>query len=241
VCVLESYPAAAWMQSFAREMNVSETAFVALDEDPFGLRWFTPLVEVDLCGHATLATAHVLWETELLASGIPARFETRSGTLTAMRDGGWIDLDFPAVACQASPVDGEYLEALGIQEPVFLGLAGPRHVIQVASVEIVRSLAPDFRALRRLAGRGIAVTAAGGYPYDFVSRYFAPWVGVDEDPVTGSIHCALAGFWAERLGKREMLAWQASSRGGEIRLRSEGQRVKLGGRAVTIAAGEVRV
>lgn len=240
VCLLDAWPEAAWMQAIAREMNVSETAFLTPAGEEYGLRWFTPLVEVDLCGHATLAAAHVLWETGALPPGSTARFGTRGGLLRATQDGEWIDIELPAIACQASPVDGKYLEALGIVQPVFLGLAGPRHVIQVASADIVRSLTPDFQALRRLAGRGIAVTAPGGYPYDFVSRYFAPWVGVDEDPVTGSVHCALAGFWGERLGKRQMLAWQASPRGGEIRLRLDGPRVLLGGRAVTIAAGELR-
>lgn len=240
VCLLDEPRDERWMQHVAREMNLSETAFVHAVAGGFDLRWFTPLVEVDLCGHATLASAHVLWETGRLAGGAAAQFHTRSGVLAAARDGEWIELDFPATPCDASPMAAEYLEALGITAPLFVGKAGPRQVVQVASERIVRALAPDFHALRALPGRGIAVTAASdGRPYDFVSRYFAPWVGVDEDPVTGSVHCALAVFWATRLEKQEMLACQASRRGGELKLRLAGSRVRLGGRAVTVARGEV--
>jgi PhzF family phenazine biosynthesis protein len=227
------------MQRIAREMNLSETAFVSASGEDFALRWFTPNIEVDLCGHATLAAAHVLWETGRLAAGREARFHTRSGLLTAARRDVWIELDFPATPVEDTlPLPG-YLAALGITGPRFFGKAGPRHIIEVESEALVRALSPDFHALRSLPGRGIAVTArADEGPCDFVSRYFAPWVGVDEDPVTGSVHCALAVFWASRLGTRELLAYQASRRGGEIRLRLEGERVRLGGRAVTIARGE---
>jgi PhzF family phenazine biosynthesis protein len=243
VCLLEEPRDERWMQQVAREMNLSETAFVVADlpasaEAPTRLRWFTPLVEVALCGHATLAAAHVLWETGRLADDAPARFMTRSGLLTARRTDGWIEMDFPATPCEAVALSPAHLAALGLAVPRFVGRAGPRHVIEVDTEEQVRALAPDFHALRGLPGRGIAVTARGdGRPYDFVSRYFAPWVGVDEDPVTGSVHCALATFWTARLGRQEMLAFQASPRGGEIRLRVEGDRVRLGGQAVTIASG----
>lgn len=231
---------ATWMQQVAREMNVSETAFVVPAPDGFRLRWFTPLVEVDLCGHATLAAAHVLQQTGVLPPGGTARFHTRSGLLSAALQRDRIDLDFPATP--VAPIDAPpgYEAALGITEPRAVLQAGPRHIIQLRSPGEVAAVTPDFNALRGLPGRGVAVTAQGdGRPYDFVSRYFAPWVGVDEDPVTGSVHCALAVFWAGRLHKREMLARQASRRGGELRLRLRGDRVSLGGRAVTVATGEV--
>ncbi len=243
VCLLDEPRDERWMQQVAREMNLSETAFViahppASAEAPMALRWFTPLVEVDLCGHATLAAAHVLWETGRLAADAPARFLARSGLLIASRRDGWIELDFPATLCTSGTLSPAHLAALGVAAPRFVGQAGPRHVIEVDTEPHVRALAPDFHALRGLPGRGIAVTAQGdGRPYDFVTRYFAPWVGVDEDPVTGSVHCALATFWSARLGKQEMLAFQASPRGGEIRVRVEGDRVHLGGHAVTIASG----
>lgn len=242
VCLLDSPRDDRWMQHVAHEMRVSETAFLLPGHDGFQLRWFTPLVEVDLCGHATLAAAHVLWETGRSALDRPARFHTRSGVLTATLAAPWIELDFPATLVHASPAPAGYLAGLGITHALFVGRAGPRHLVEVATPDIVRSLRPDFAALRALPGRGIAVTARGdGRPYDFVSRYFAPWVGVDEDPVTGSVHCALAGFWASRLARPNLLACQASARGGEIRLRVEGERVHLGGRAVTIASGELSV
>lgn len=240
VCLLERSRETAWMQGVAREMNVSETAFVLPEAGSFRLRWFTPEVEVDLCGHATLAAAHVLWETGRLAEDAPARFDTRSGVLTAERREGWIELDFPATPCVPAKAPEGYREALGIEPPIAVLSAGPRHIVQLASTAAVKAVAPDFGALRARPGRGIAVTAQGdGNPFDFVSRYFAPWVGVDEDPVTGSVHCALAVFWSGQLGKREMLAQQASKRGGELRLRLEENRVRIGGRAVTVARGDV--
>lgn len=247
VCLLDAPRDTRWMQGIAREMNVSETAFVegagpAADAGTLSLRWFTPLVEVDICGHATLAAAHVLWQTGRLGPADVARFRTRSGVLTASPDAGWIELDFPAVACEPAVLAPAYLEALGVARALSVCSAGPRHVVQVESPGEVRSLAPDFRALGSLPGRGIAVTAASnGRPYDVVSRYFAPWVGVDEDPATGSVHCALAVFWSSRLGRTELLAHQASPRGGVLRLRLEGARVRLGGKAVTVARGEVVV
>lgn len=229
-----------WMQHLACEMNLSETAFVAAAGSDLSLRWFTPLVEVDLCGHATLAAAHVLWETGRLDRRQEARFATRSGLLTAGWRDGWIELDFPATACEEATLAPAYLAALGISEPRSISKGGPRHIIELASVEAVRAVAPDFGALRALPGRGIAVTAQGdGRPHDIVSRYFAPWVGVNEDPVTGSVHCALAPFWAPRLGRAELLAFQASARGGELHLRLRGNRVVIAGRAVTISRGEV--
>jgi predicted PhzF superfamily epimerase YddE/YHI9 len=230
----------AWMQSVAQEMNLSETAFVHPEGDAFRLRWFTPAVEVELCGHATLATAHVLWETGRLAPGAAARFNTASGLLTAEQRGAWIELDFPAKPALAvdDPPPG-LASALGA-EPGFIGKSRFDYFLELATVDAVRSLAPDFTRLRSQPVRGVIVTARGdGAPYDFVSRFFAPGSGIDEDPVTGSAHCTLAPYWAGKLGKDEMLAYQASARGGVVRVRLAGDRVKLGGQAVTVLAGKL--
>jgi PhzF family phenazine biosynthesis protein len=228
-----------WMQSVAREMNLSETAFLVWEEDSFRLRWFTPAVEVDLCGHATLASAHVLWDEGFAPAERPLRFVTRSGVLTATRGADRIELDFPARL--ETPVDAPpgLAAALG---------AAPRHVgrnvddlvVLLDDEAAVRALSPDFGALRRLPVRGVTVTAPASTPgYDFVSRFFAPAVGVDEDPVTGSAHCCLAPFWRQRLGRDAMRGYQASARGGAVWVRVAGDRVILGGQAVTVARGEL--
>lgn len=239
VCLLEAPADAAWMRRVAAEVNLSEAAFVVPIDGGFGLRWFTPEVEVDLCGHATLASAHVLWERGTLPRAQPARFSTRSGWLTAACDGGSITLDFPALPLTPGPIPPEAVAALGV-EPLMTGTCGARWMAEVASEETVRGLKPDFARLRALTGRALMVTARArpGAGYDFVSRYFAPWVGVDEDPVTGVAHCALGPFWAARLGKPRLTAFQASSRGGWLRVEAAGDRVKLGGQAVTVIAGE---
>ena len=239
VCLLSAPRHEAWMLQVAREMNLSETAFLLAQDDGFALRWFTPTTEVDLCGHATLASAQVLWESGVLPSGQPARFHTRSGLLTARQNDGLIELDFPALAQTAAPVPPALLAALGV-EPVYVGQFGGRYLLQVESEAIVRNLKPDFQALRALPGRGVAVTSVSVSPsYDFVSRYFAPWVGIDEDPVTGSAHCCLGPFWGARLGKERLTAMQASARGGIVHIRLQGERVVLGGHAVTVLRGEL--
>jgi predicted PhzF superfamily epimerase YddE/YHI9 len=240
VCVLPGPRDDGWMQSVAREMNLSETAFVRRDGDAFGLRWFTPLVEVDLCGHATLATAHALWEDNLVARDAPARFLTRSGPLTATRDGAWIELDFPALPVQEPFAEVETLaQALG--QPVrFAGRSTYDLLAEAESEDAVRAARPDLRRLGALPFRGVILTsraASGGF--DFVSRFFAPALGVDEDPVCGSAHCCLAPFWAGRLGKSDLLGYQASARGGVVRVRHRGPRVLLGGQAVTVLQGEL--
>ena len=239
VCLLDGPRDASWMQDVAREMNLSETAFVHPTGNGFGLRWFTPAVEVELCGHATLASAHVLWETGMLTPDDTARFHTLSGVLTADRQGDWIELDFPARPVEeVAPPEG-LAEALGV-EPGFVGRSRYDYLVEVAAEESVRNADPDHRRLGSLNVRGVILTArASSPPYDFVSRFFAPGSGVDEDPVTGSAHCTLAPFWRERLGKDEMLAYQASARGGVVRVRVVGDRVKLGGQAVTILRGRL--
>lgn len=243
VCLLPEARGEAWMAAVAREMNLSETAFLVRRPDAsHDLRWFTPAVEVRLCGHATLASAHVLWERGILASTEVARFHTKSGLLTATRrSDALIELDFPARPASPMAVPEGLADALGA--PVLsVWSSADDELVEVASEEVVRSLQPDFRRLATVPVRGVMVTArAARAPYDFVSRFFAPAVGVDEDPVTGSAHCVLAPFWGERLGKTEMLAYQASARGGVVRVAVRGDRVGLGGRAITVLTGELLV
>ncbi len=241
VCLLAEPRDERWMQAVAREMNLSETAFLVREGAGFRLRWFTPAVEVALCGHATLAAAHVLWEAGILAPGEVARFATKSGELRAARRGELIELDFPAKPETAAGPPADLLEAVGVN-PAYLGRNAFDYLLLLASEAAVRAVAPDFALLRRVDVRGVIVTAPASTPgYDFVSRFFAPAVGVDEDPVTGSAHCCLGPFWAARLGKTELSAYQASARGGAIQVRVAGDRVFLGGRAVTVLRGELAV
>jgi len=241
VCLLPEAREAGWMQAVAREMNLSETAFLVRSGGGFDLRWFTPVAEVSLCGHATLASAHVLWEEGVLAGGEPARFATRSGPLTATSLGARIEMDFPAKLEQPAEPPENLLRALGC-EARYVGRNQFDYLVLLDDEAAVRAVAPDFAKLRTVEVRGVIVTARSSDPaFDFVSRFFAPKVGVDEDPVTGSAHCALAPFWGARLGKTEMRAWQASARGGEMTVRTAGDRVFLGGRAVTILRGELVV
>jgi PhzF family phenazine biosynthesis protein len=239
VCLLEKEAEDSWMQLIAREMNLSETAFLVPRGGEFGLRWFTPIVEVDLCGHATLASAHFLWEQGHLAADCPARFHTRSGLLTAEKKGTWIEMDFPATPATPDS-SAEILEpALGVKA-VYVGRTQFDYVVEVASEEAVRALKPDFTALLRLKGRGVIVTSrASGAGYDYVSRFFGPAVGIDEDPVTGSAHACLGPFWKERLGRDGLIGFQASARGGFVRTRCVGERVLISGQAVTVFRGEL--
>jgi PhzF family phenazine biosynthesis protein len=240
VCVLRQSASEPWMRDVAREMNLSETAFLVAREDGYDLRWFTPAVEVDLCGHATLASAHVLWQDGHLPEGRQARFHTRSGLLTADRRGDWIELDFPAKVAVAAEAPVELLPALGICGAKFVGRNAFDYLVEVDSEETVRALSPDHTALRKVPVRGVIVTARSSRPeFDFVSRFFAPGAGVDEDPVTGSAHTALGPYWAGILGKSELTAFQASARGGVVRVRVRGDRVLLGGQAVTVMVGEL--
>jgi PhzF family phenazine biosynthesis protein len=239
VCVLREAVPDQWMRDVAREMNLSETAFLVPQGDGFHLRWFTPAVEVDLCGHATVASAHVLWADGHLAEGRQARFHTRSGLLTADRNGDWIELDFPAKIATATEPPPELLPALGVAEAKFIGKNAFDYFVEVDSEATVRALSPDHSRLRKLPVRGVIVTARSSTPgFDFVSRFFAPGSGIDEDPVTGSAHTALGPYWAAILGKNEMTGFQASARGGVVKVRMAGDRVKLGGQAVTVMTGE---
>ncbi|HSL71790.1 MAG TPA: PhzF family phenazine biosynthesis protein [Longimicrobiales bacterium] len=239
VCILTDMPGDDWLRAVALEMNLSETAFLVRDGDAYRLRWFTPAVEVDLCGHATLASAHVLWEDGHLRPDETAEFDTRSGRLRAMRDHGWITLDFPAKhAVPAEPPAG-LLEALGVDARAVLRNVFD-YLVECESADQVRGLQPDFTQLQRVEMRGVMVTALSDDPrFDFVSRFFAPAAGVNEDPVTGSAHCALGPYWADRLGKNPLIGYQASARGGMVRVEVKGDRVLLGGKAVTVLRGEL--
>jgi predicted PhzF superfamily epimerase YddE/YHI9 len=239
VCVLPEEGDAAWMQRVARELNLSETAFLRPRADGFNLRWFTPGVEVDLCGHATLASAHVLWETGLLSPAEPARFYSRSGLLTAVRQGDWIELDFPATPDEAAEAPPGLGQALGATA-LYVGRSRFDYLVELHDEETVRNLRPDFGLLAAIEARGVIVTSRSADPgFDFVSRFFAPAAGINEDPVTGSSHCCLTPFWSRRLGKESFLARQVSARGGVLKLRLEGDRVRLGGQAVTVLRSEL--
>ena len=229
-----------WMQNVALEMNLAETAFLVRRKDgDFDLRWFTPAVEVDLCGHATLASAHVLWEEGVLEPKAQARFHTRSGILTADRRDGAIVLDFPATPERETEPPEGLIRALGVSAR-YVGKNAFDYLVEVESEAAVRAASPDFGALGAIKARGIIVTARASSPgFDFVSRFFAPAAGINEDPVTGSAHCTLGPFWAARLGKTSFNAYQASSRGGAVKVDVKGDRVLLGGQAVTVLRGEL--
>lgn len=230
-----------WMANVAAEMNLAETAFLRPREDGWSLRWFTPTVEVDLCGHATLASAHAIW-SEGVSSEAVLRFHTKSGVLTAARDGDFIELDFPAKRDEQIAAPAGLLDALGTTNATYVGRNQFDYIVELPSEKDVHNLRPDHGVLRQLPVRGVIVTSrADAGDYDFVSRFFAPGSGVDEDPVTGSAHCCLTPYWAQRLGKKEMNAFQASPRGGAVRVRLEGDRVKLAGHAVTVLRGELVV
>ena len=255
VCVLPQARDEAWMKNVASEMNLAETAFLVRGSDGYDLRWFTPVAEVELCGHATLASAHVLWETGVLPPDETARFHTKSGLLTAVKRGEWIELDFPATpdvpveapegleaallatrpSPRPSPQGGE-----GGSKVRYVGRTPFDYLVELDSEETVRGLAPDLRFLATLGTRGVVVTSRSSDPgFDFVSRYFAPAFGIDEDPVTGSTHCALTPFWAKRLDKTSFLARQLSARGGVLKLELRGDRVGISGQAVTVIRGEL--
>jgi len=240
VCLLPAPADAGWMQRVAREMNLSETAFLVRREDSgFDLRWFTPAVEVDLCGHATLATAHVLWEEGHLPPGEPAVFHTRSGRLSAELRDGWIEMDFPAEPPVPAPPPDGLAAALGA-EPTYVGRNRFDYLVEVDARLTVERLAPDFTRLGEIDTRGIIVTARGDAEgTDFVSRFFAPRTGIDEDPVTGSAHCCLGPYWQSRLGRDTFTARQVSERGGLVKVMVRGERVILSGHAVTVLRGEL--
>jgi len=234
VCILTEAAAEDWMQHLANEMNLSETAFLVRQEDGYNLRWFTPAVEVELCGHATLASAHILWEQGFLSFDRRARFYTRSGLLSAVRKDSWIELDFPAEPEMQTDIPEALLKSFGA--PVrYAGKNRFDFLIELESAEAIRKMVPDFTLLSSIAGRGFIVTSrSDSGQYDFISRFFAPAAGVNEDPVTGSAHCCLGPYWAKKLGRNELIGYQASARGGVVKVRVGDDRVYLGGQAVTV-------
>jgi len=239
VCVLSRQRNEAWMQNVAREMNLSETAFLEKREDGFNLRWFTPSVEVELCGHATLASAHALWEIGYISLKDQARFFTKSGLLTAEFKDGWIKMDFPSEPETAVSPPEDLSKALGVSIK-YAGRNRFDYLVEVYSEKILRQINPDFALLATIPIRGVIVTSpSSSGEYDFVSRFFAPQVGVNEDPVTGSAHCCLGPYWGAKLGKNEMVGYQASSRGGIITVCMAKDRVYLSGQAVTVLHGEL--
>ena len=239
VCILPQAADEDWMQKLATEMNLSETAFLVEQDDGYRLRWYTPAVEVDLCGHATLASAHIMWETGLLEPDRQARFFTRSGLLTARRRADWIKLDFPSEPASAVEVPDNLHEALGVSV-IYVGKNRFDYLVEVESEDVIRNMTPDFALLSSISSRGFMVTSKSATPdFDFVSRFFAPAFGINEDPVTGSAHCCLGPFWAQKLNKTELSAYQASARGGIVRIRVGEERVDLLGQAVTVMHGKL--
>jgi PhzF family phenazine biosynthesis protein len=240
VCILEELRDDAWMQTVAREMNLSETAFLLERPGEYDLRWFAPGGEVELCGHATLAAAHVLWESGRLPAGGDARFRTKSGPLTARLADGWIEMDFPAEPERHEVPPKELTAALGVT-PFYTGRNRLNDwLVEIESETVLRRLDPDPGLLRTVPMRGVMVTARSVTKgFDFVSRFFAPGIGIPEDPVTGSAHCCLGPYWQKRLRRYAFSAWQASPRGGTVHLRVAADRVLLSGRAVTVMRGEL--
>lgn len=237
--LMSTFPADGLMQSIAAENNLAETAFLVREGRDYRLRWFTPTVEVPLCGHATLASAAVVME-RLEPTRTSVVFHSKSGPLTVNRAGEGYAMDFPARHAEVTTMSRELVYALRAQP--FEVLVDPFNYLAVFdNAEIVRTLAPDLAAIARLDRSGVVATAPGDANYDCVSRYFAPAKGIPEDPVTGGAHCALTPYWARRLGKTELRAYQSSARGGELmcRLTSMGSRVQLGGRCVFYLEGEV--
>jgi PhzF family phenazine biosynthesis protein len=239
VCILPSWKAPHWLQSVAAEMNLSETAFLVKQPNGFDLRWFTPKTEVDLCGHATLASAHVLWQQGIASVDEEIRFSTKSGILNADRRGDDIEIDLPLKPDEPAKPPPGLLEALGV-EARYIGKNQFDYLVEVESESVLKGMTPDFKGLMTVPARGIIVTSSSSdSSFDFVSRFFAPACGVDEDPVTGSAHCCLGSFWSKRLGKSELMAYQASARGGVVKVRVTKDRAFLGGRAVIVTKGEL--
>jgi PhzF family phenazine biosynthesis protein len=239
VCILDEDIDERLMQTLAGEMNLSETAFVLRKESSFGLRWFTPKTEVDLCGHATIATSHILWEQGYVPPAQQIRFETKSGTLIAKKNGDFIELDFPHVDQHTEIPPSDLISGIGV-DPVYVGASEHYYLVELASEKLVRDLKPNLDCFRKLEKGAILVTSKSSMPqYDFVSRVFCPLEGIDEDPVTGAAHCILAPYWKDKLGKDSFTAYQASERGGEVRVSLEGDRIILSGQAITVFAGEI--
>lgn len=242
ICLLTAPQPASWMQAVALEMNLSETAFLVPEDDAYQLRWFTPCTEVDLCGHATLASAHTLWTETGVSSDRPLQFRTKSGLLQAARRDNLIELDFPAEVAEEAASPPGFLTALGIDpaEVRFVGRNRMDYLVEVATEDVLRAVSPNYARLVEIDVRGTIVTSrAVTSQCDFVSRFFAPRAGVNEDPVTGSAHCCLGPYWQRQTGQHEFVARQLSARGGVIHVRVADDRVLLGGTAVTVLRGQL--
>lgn len=240
VCLFVKDESDEWMQKMANEMNLSETAFLQKCDDGYNLRWFTPKKEVDLCGHATLAAAHILWETENLDRKKEAKFHTKSGVLKARCEGQWIELDFPLEEDKETCIRKEIIDGLKVQ-PKYTGKNRMDYIVEVESESVLKNITPDKEILKRLDARGIIVTSVSdSKEFDFVSRFFAPAYGIEEDPVTGSAHCCLGPYWKRKSGKSEFTAYQASERGGILKVRVAGDRVFIKGNATTVFCGEIK-
>lgn len=236
VCPLDAWLDDDIMQAIAAENNLSETAFfVANGNDNYGLRWFTPAAEVDLCGHATLATAFLLLD-KLTPEADQVSFETRSGALSVVREGGRLMMDFPALPASETPLPAGFVEAIGEEPVAFLRAVKNMAVFETEST--VRSIKPNFDYIAGLDGMGLIITAPGDES-DCASRYFAPQVGINEDPVTGSAHCTIAPYWSDRMNKADIHARQVSARSGDLYCRMDGERVRMGGHAVLFLSGQI--
>jgi PhzF family phenazine biosynthesis protein len=239
VVLLEGQRESAWMQTVAAEMNLSETAFVHPLQGGFHLQWFTPATEVELCGHATLSAAHILWQTGLVKESDRIRFSTLSGWLGAEKKGPIIELDFPFAPVTEADASEEIIRAVGAV-PDRVSLSRENWIFEYSDESIVKGIKPDFAALKERKGSGLAVTAISDRPgIDFVSRYFTPWHGINEDPVTGSAHCYLGTYWGKKLGKSQLTGYQASARGGIVSVRLSAERVYIGGKALTVFSGKL--
>ena len=239
VCILDEPADEKWMQNVAKEMAVSETAFLYPEDDGYNLRWFAPDAEVDLCGHATMASAHILWETDYAQENETLKFSTKSGVLTANMNKGWIELDFPIIPVEKADAPEGLIESLGV-EPIYVGINAFDYILELGSEKELRSIEPDFSRLADITTRGVSVTSASSSnEYDFVSRFFAPAIGIPEDPVTGSAHCCLGPYWMKKLNKSSFTAYQVSARGGFMKVDVKGERVILSGKAVTFLEGTI--
>lgn len=239
VCLLTSPKDEVWMQNMAMEINLSETAFLQKYKEGFKLRWFTPQNEVDLCGHATLASAHILWQIGMLKQDSEARFYTKSGKLTAKKNQEWIELNFPIEEDVEIRAPKEIKEGLNLI-PNYVGKNRMDYIVEVESEEVLKNINPDLELLKKVKTRGIIVTSVSSSDeYDFVSRFFAPRIGINEDPVTGSAHCCLGPFWKRKLNKNVFKAYQASQRGGILKIRVGNDRIYLSGQAKTVFCREM--
>jgi len=242
VCILSEEPSDSWKQSIAAEMNLSETAFIRRGNKDFSIRWFTPTIEVPLCGHATLASAHILWQEKHVPQDEPITFQSKSGILTANLEGEWICLNFPAYPVEKVAVPSGLEDALGCKVRSVYQNSQRYFLVELNSEQTVRKLSPDFNLLGQGKYGGVIVTAqSGSDSCDFVSRFFAPDFGIDEDPVTGSAHCCLCPFWTKRFGETELIGHQVSKRGGVVKVRLQGDRVAILGQAITTLKGEIVV